>query len=80
MIWKILGRFVNPLTADDKYSPLNRGNFLQHVQMQLSQERKTFSQFFFACPKLRLNFGHVQTKDDLHSGCVFELTDSEKPG
>ena len=46
MISKILGLFVNPMTADDKYSPLNRGNLLQHSQMHLSQKQKTFSQFF----------------------------------
>ena len=39
--------FVNTLTADDKYSVLNRDNLLQDVQMQLSQKRKTFSPRFF---------------------------------
>ena len=41
------GLFVHTLTADDKYSVLNKDNFLQHLQMILSQKRKTFSQFFF---------------------------------
>ena len=44
---KILGLFVNTLTADDKFSLLNRGRLLQHVQMQLSQNLKTFTEFFF---------------------------------
>ena len=62
---KILGLFVNTLTADDKFSLLNRGNLLQHVQMQLSQKRKTFSEFsFFALPKFRLNFEHFEKKVD----------------
>ena len=39
--------FVKTLTADDKYSLLNRDNLLQDVQMQLSQKRKTFSPSFF---------------------------------
>ena len=43
---KILGLFVNTLTADDKFSLLNRGRLLQHVQMQLSQNLKTFTEFF----------------------------------
>ena len=30
----------NPLTADHKYSVLNKANLLQHSQMQLSQKRK----------------------------------------
>ena len=33
MICKILGLFVNPLTADNKYSLLNRNNLFQHFQM-----------------------------------------------
>ena len=47
VICKILRRFVNPLIADDKYSLYNRGNLLQHFQMQLSQKRKSFLDFFF---------------------------------
>ena len=54
--------FVNPLTADDKYSLLNRGNLLQHFQMQLSQKRKIFSGFFFAFAKFSFNFEHFQKK------------------
>ena len=46
LIWKILGLFVYPLTSDDKYSVLNRGNILQHFQMHLSEKRKIFSEFF----------------------------------
>ena len=42
----LLGLFVNPLTADEKYSLLNRGNLLQHFQMHLSQKQKIFSKFF----------------------------------
>ena len=56
VIFKISGLFVNPLTADDKYSLLNRGNFLQHYQMQVSQKRKKFSQFFFAFYNFKFNF------------------------
>ena len=47
LICKILGLFVDPLTADEKYSPLNKGNSLQHFQMELSQKQKTFSDIFF---------------------------------
>ena len=35
------------MTADNKHSLLNRDNLHQHFQMQLSQKRKTFSDFFF---------------------------------
>ena len=35
---KILGLFVNTLTADDEYFFLKRDNLLQNLQMQLSQK------------------------------------------
>ena len=31
---KILGLFVNTLTADDKYSLVNRETLTQHIQME----------------------------------------------
>ena len=63
MTWEILRLFVNTLTADEKYSLLNRGNLAQHIQMHLSRKQKDFSQiFFFAFPKSALFFGHLQTK------------------
>ena len=71
MICKILGLFFNPLIPDDKYSLLNRGNLLQHFQMQLSQNRKTFSLFFIAFSKFRVNFEHFEKKDDPHSLNIF---------
>ena len=48
VICKILGLFVKPLTADDKYSLLNRGNLQQHFQMQSSQKRKIISKVSFS--------------------------------
>ena len=59
--------FVNPLTAVDKYSLLNRGNLWQDFQMKLSEKGKIFSQFFFAFSKFRFNFEHFQEKHDPHS-------------
>ena len=38
---------VNTLTADDKHYLLNRDNFAQLIQMQLSQKQKSFPEFFF---------------------------------
>ena len=58
---KILGLFVTPFTANDKYSPLNRGNFLQHFQMQLSKKRKILS-IFFLFAKFTFNFEYFQKK------------------
>ena len=67
MICKILGLFVNTLTADNKYSFLNRDNLTQPTQMQLSQKQKTFSQFFTAVLEFKLDFEHFQNNDDPHS-------------
>ena len=55
------------MTADDKYSFLNRDNLTQPIRKQLSQIEKRFSQFFLAFLKSTLNFEHFQTKDDPHS-------------
>ena len=60
MICKILGQFVNPFTADDKYSVFNRGNLLQHFQRQLSEKGKIFSGYFFTFYKFRFNFEHLK--------------------
>ena len=46
--------------------------------MQLSEKEKTLSQFFFAFLKSTLNFKHFPEKEDSHSSCIFEITDSEK--
>ena len=59
--------FVNTLTADDKYSLLNRDNLTQQNRTQLSQKQKTFSQFFLAFSKYTLNFEDFEKRDDPHS-------------
>ena len=59
--------FVNTLTADDKYSLLNRDNLTQPIWTPLSQKQKAFSQFFLAFSKSTLNFEHFQKKDDPQS-------------
>ena len=43
----MLGLFIDPLTAGEKYSVLNRDNLLDDFQRQLSKETKTFSPFSF---------------------------------
>ena len=56
--------FVNTLTADDKYSPLNRENLTQPIRTKLSQKQETFHEFFLAFSKSTLNFEHFKKKDD----------------
>ena len=64
---KALELFVNTLSADDKYSLLNRDNLAQLIRTQLSQKQKPFDQFFLPFPKFALNLEHFQKKDDPHS-------------
>ena len=59
--------FVNTLTADDKYSPLNRDNLTQPIRTKLSQKQQAFSEFFLAFSKSTLNLEHFEKKDDPHS-------------
>ena len=67
MIYKVSRIFVNILTANDKYSLLNRYNFRQPIQMQISQKQKPFSELVSAFLKSILNFESFQKKDDPHS-------------
>ena len=74
---KILVLLVNPLDADEKYPLVNRENLTIQVRMELSEKEKTFSQFFAAFLKSRLNSNYFETKIDPHSFCISEFTDSE---
>ena len=56
MICKILRLFVDTLTADEKYSLINRDTLMQSIQIQLFQKQKTFSESFSAFLKSILNF------------------------
>ena len=69
---------VNALTADDKYSLVNRGNLMEPIQILLSHKRNSFSQFFSSFLKSTLNFELFQKKDDPHRGCISEIAVSEK--
>ena len=63
MICEILRPFINTFTANDKYSVLNKQYLLHPIPMQLTQKQKTFSQFFSAFLKSRLNFEHIQKEE-----------------
>ena len=69
----MLGLFVNSLTADNKYSLLNRGIFLLHFQMQLSQKRKTFCEFSLTLSNFRFNFEDFQKKMTLIADIFLNL-------
>ena len=68
------------MTADDKYSLLNRDNLTQPIPTRLCQKQKAFFRFFLAFWKSTLNLEHLQKKDDLHSWNISYITNSEKRG
>ena len=68
------------MTADDKYSLLNRDNLAQPIRMQLSQKQKRFYEFIFEFSKFALNLKHFQKKDDIQSLFISEITHSGKRG
>ena len=55
------------MTADDKYSLLNRDNLKKAIPTKLSQKQKACFEFFLTFSKSTLNFEHFQKKDDPHS-------------
>ena len=61
------GLSVNILTADDKYSALNRENLPQLMEMQLSKNQKAFSKFFVTFLKSRSNFEYFEKTSEPHS-------------
>ena len=66
MTCKILVLLLNTLAADEKYTVLNRDNLTIPIQTQLSEKQKTFSEFFPAFLKSRLNLKHFEKEDDPH--------------
>ena len=76
----MLGLLVNALTADDKYSGSNIQNFLQQFQTPLSNQQKTFFEFFIAFLKCAWNLDHFQKKDEYPSLIIYEIIDAEIRG
>ena len=68
------------MTAADKCFLPHREDIMEPIYMQLSQKLKTFSLFFLAFSKSRLNFDRFQKKDDAQSLFSSEATACEKRG
>ena len=77
LTYQILGLVVNTLPVDETYPVLNRDNLTIHIQMEFSQKKNFFSQFFAPFLKSTLNFKYLKLKADPHKFCIFEITDSE---
>ena len=58
------------MTADEKYSLLNRDKIKQPIPTQLSQKQKAFSEFFLAFSKSTLTCEYFQKKDDPQSSFI----------
>ena len=75
---KIFVVFLNTLTADGKYPVKDWQNLELPMQMILSEKRKNFAQFFVPFLDSTSNLKHFEKKDDGHTLCISEITDSEK--
>ena len=53
---EILGVFVNTLTGNGKYPVQDCQNFPVAIQMQVSEKRKSLSQFFFSISGIYIKF------------------------
>ena len=78
VVCKMFRLFVNKFIPDDNYSLLNRDKVKEPIQILLSEKQKSFSQFFSSFLKCTLNCEHFQKKDDTHSRCISEITNSVK--
>ena len=70
--------FVNTLTADDKYSPLNRDNLTKPIRTKLSQQQEAFPQFFLAFSKSTLILNILKKKMTLLANLFPKLRTPEK--
>ena len=77
---KILGLFVNTLTAEYTYSRRNMQSLTQQVQTPLSLKQKTFSAFYIAFLKSTLNGELFQKKGESSSLSISEIIDSKRGG
>ena len=57
--WELFSRFFNTLTTGDNYSLITRDNWMQKIQMHLSQKQNVFPQFFAAVLEFALNFEYL---------------------
>ena len=77
---KILGLFVNTLTAEYTYSRRNMQALTQQVQTPLSLKQKIFSRFFIAFLKSTWNGEHFEKKGESSSLSISEIINSKTGG
>ena len=74
---ELLGKFVNTLTSDYKYSRQNWKNLWQKVPIQTSMKLKTCSRFFIPFLKSTLYLLYFEKKDQSHSLSITEIINCE---
>ena len=67
VLCEILGVFVNTLTVDSKYHVADCKDLQLPIQMQLSEKRRTFCEFFGPFHESISNIKYFGKKDDRHS-------------
>ena len=77
---KILGLFVNTLTAEYTYSRRNMQTFTPKVQTPFSLKQKIFSGFFIAFLKSTWNGEHFEKKGESSTLSISEIIDSKRGG
>ena len=77
---KILGLFVNTLTAEYTYSRRNMQALTQQVQTPLFLKQKNFSGSFIAFLKSTWNGEHFRKKGESSSLSISEIIDSKRGG
>ena len=73
VIHKFLRLFVNTLPVDEKHYRLNRDNLAQPIKIQLSQNKKFFSEVPFVFLKPILNYKHFPKKMTLRADLFPEI-------
>ena len=80
VLGEILGVFVNTLTGDGKYLFQDFQNLSFHIQMQISEKLKIFSEFFVPFLESTSNFKHFEKKDGSPSYFILEIRHCERVG
>ena len=80
MTCQILGKFLNRLTANDKYPVWDCEILRSPIQMQLSLKPEIFFHCFVVSLVSASNFEHFEKKEDRHSCFISEITDNERLG
>ena len=77
VLGEVLVVFVNRSTADGRYPVQDCENLQLAIQMQLSEKRKYFIEFFVPFLESTSNFKHFERKDDCHRLYISEIRDCE---